>query len=321
VGEIIEIKKRSLRNSGMLSYKLFNLAARWHKSTQDDNSTPDFYVIRAVTILEVSARQEMSSLIDHKKQFTDRAIDLSKNIKLDFSIAKNIQGRAITLGDIVAHSVSINSFSQIIEHFGTLLGKPLCPLLMSVVDRWPTEIEEEPSEPIISDYDGLDKRLNRLFQIRHILCHEIPEKPVYSVEEVTGFLDDAYSFSKALESALRFEKYGLTPLTQSGMNIAAEEKLKNTQADLDCLMSKIRAYLANCDSEHADFMPSEINLLPCINEAQDKWAAYRKANSDFMASIYSGGSIMPLVWADTAAEMTTSRIKELQAWFDRESSR
>jgi len=318
--EIIEIKKRDLQGNRMFSYDLRNLGEGWRKTAQDDNSTPDFYLIRAVTILEVSARHEMSSLIDHAKQFTDRAVELSKNIKIDFAIVQNVQGRAITLGDIVAHSVSVNSFGQIIEHFETLLAKPLRPLLMSAVDRWRTEIQEEPSIPIISNYDGLNKRLSRLFKIRHILCHEMPEKTVYSDDEVGGFLDDALKFTKALESILSIEKYGLMPLTQTGMNIAAGERLKNAQADLYCLLSKIREYLANCDSKHTDFMPKEVSLMSSLNEAQDKWVAYRKTDCDFMASMWIGGSIMPLIWANRATDMTESRFEELQAWFDLESS-
>jgi uncharacterized protein YecT (DUF1311 family) len=318
--EIIEIKKRNMGNRGILLYYLSNLSAKWRETSQDNSSTPDFYLIRAVTILEVSARQEMSSLIDHAKQFTDRAIVLTKSIKLDFSTVQNVQGRAITLGDIVAHSVSVNSFNQIIDYFETLLAKPLRPLLMNVVDRWSTEIEGKPSKPIISDYDSLNKRLNRLFIIRHILCHEMPDKSVYSTNEVAGFLDDAFKFSKALEEILNFEKFGLTPLTQTEMNIAAGERLKNAQTDLDCLLLKILEYLSNSDSEHTDYLPSEISLLSSLNEAQDKWDAYRKTDCNFIADMYRGGSIMPLIWANRATEMTVSRTKELQTWFDRESN-
>ena len=180
-GEILEIKKRNPRNEGLLSFGLVELKRRWEKGGKGLDSVPDFYLIRAVTILEVSTRQEMARLIDHRKDFTERAVELSKNFKMDFATVREIQGRAITLGDIVSHSVPVNAFGQVLDYFETLLGKPLRPLLVSAVDRFRTEIEKEPAEPIIPDFDSIRGRLARLFEIRHILCHELPEKAVYQI--------------------------------------------------------------------------------------------------------------------------------------------
>ena len=196
--EILEIKQRNAKFYGFRSGEMKSLLSRWLATAQNNDSTPDFYLIRAVTILEVSARQELALLIDHGKAYTDRAVELSKNFKMDFATVRDIQGRAITLGDIVAHSVPVNSFGKVLSHFEILLGKPLRPLLANAVDRWRIEIEGQPSAPIIGDFDTLACCLSRLFDIRHILCHELPEKPVYSVEEVTEFLGRALEFMKAL---------------------------------------------------------------------------------------------------------------------------
>jgi hypothetical protein len=89
------------------------------------------------------------------------------------------QGRAITLGDILAHNVPVNSFGQTVGYFETLLGKPLRPLLEAAADRWDTEVMKKSTGPIISDYDALARCLTRLFDVRHILCHEAPRKSVY----------------------------------------------------------------------------------------------------------------------------------------------
>jgi hypothetical protein len=86
--------------------------------------------------LEVFTRRNLADLIDHNRLFTDRAIELSKNIKIDFALVRDIQGRTITLGDILAHSVPINSLGHIAGCFETVLGKSLRPLLETIVDRW-----------------------------------------------------------------------------------------------------------------------------------------------------------------------------------------
>jgi uncharacterized protein YecT (DUF1311 family) len=304
----------------MISINLWNLSKQWQQTARDHDSRPDFYLIRAVTILEVSTRKQLATLIDHSKYFTNRAVVLSKNFKMDFATVRDVQGRAITLGDIVAYSVPVNSFGQILDYYETLLGKPLRPLLIAAVDRWRTEIEKQTPEPIIPDFDVSKKRLSRLFEIRHILCHELPEEQVYSISDVSEFLDDAVRFTKAIEEILTFEKYGLVPLTQIDMNIAAYERHKDKQKVLDLLLTSIRTYLTNRDRDFAEFRPDEISLLSCFDDAQDKWVAYRKANSDIVAGMYWGGSMMPLIWAGEAARITESRITELQTWFDQESN-
>jgi hypothetical protein len=163
-------------------------------------------------LLEVLTRRNIAALIDHREEYIDRAVDLSKHFKLDLAFVRAIQGRTITIGDIVAYNVPVNSFGQIIGYFDTLLGKSVRPLLVGAVDRWAAEIGEkiagplraagvsELSEelgkmapgPIIRDFDALAVRLTRLFEIRHVLCHELPAKPLYSVNEIDGFLDEAF---------------------------------------------------------------------------------------------------------------------------------
>ncbi len=317
--EILEIKRRDSAGHGILSYNLLALSKEWQNAAKGQGSLPDFYLIRAVTILEVSTRRQMAQLIDHAKEFTDRAVELSKNFKMDFATVRDIQGRAITLGDIVAHSVPVNAFGQILDYFETLLGKPLRPLLAGAVDRWRTEIEEEPPEPIISDFDGLANRLGRLFKIRHILCHELPAKPVYSVTEVGDFLDDAVRFTKALEEVLTFEQYGLVPLTQTGMNIEVGERLRATEEELNRLLDSVRDHLAKFGEVPASFNRIGGTWLSCFNDAQEKWLAYRNAHCDSMTYLSQGGTIRGLLWASDATKITKDRISSLRTWFELES--
>jgi uncharacterized protein YecT (DUF1311 family) len=159
-----------------------------------------------------------------------------------------------------------------------------------------------------------------LFEIRHILCHELPEKPVYSVSEVAEFLEEATRFTKAIEEIVTFEKYGLVPLTNTDMKIAASEKLKRKQEDMDRLLVAIRAFLTDRDQGNAKFGSDGISLLSYFNDAQDKWVAYQKANCGIVAGMYWGGTIMGLIWSFEGTRMTEARIEELQSWFDRESN-
>lgn len=321
-GEILEVKERNPLRHRFGSYSLENLKSQWTKTGKNEGSTPDFYVIRAVTLLEVFTRSNIAELIDHGMEYANRAIELSKNLKMDFALVQGIQGRAITLGDIVAHNVSVNSFGQMLGHFETLLDKkPLRRLLADTVDRWATEIEKKPSEPIIRDFDVLARSLTRLFEIRHVLCHETPRKAVYAVDDVDDFLNEAVRFAKALEEVLTFEMFGLVPLTQTEMNIAASENLRKKEHELKQLLSDIRAKVKVFDDARlpSGAQRADGSGLDCLDDAEEKWLSYRNAQCEFDTHLNRGGTIRPTLWAGEATRLTEIRIAELRSWLRRES--
>ena len=316
--EILEVKERNPLRNRFGSYSLESLKSQWAKTGKSEGSTPDFYIIRAVTLLEVFTRGNIAELIDHGTEYANRAIELSKNLKMDFALVQGVQGRAITLGDIVAHSVSINSFGQMLGHFETLLDKkPLRTLLAGAVDRWTVEIKKEPSVPIIADFDALARSLTRMFEVRHVVCHEIPRKSVYVVSEVDEFLSSAARFTKALEEVLTLEMFGLVPLTQTAMNIDAGERLTKKEDELKQLLSEIRARVKDKDVR----LPADPvdGWLHRLEDAEGKWLSYRNAQCEFDTYRSRSGTIRPLLWAGEATRLTELRVTELRSWLERDS--
>ncbi len=313
--QIIEIKRRNPRGHGFLSYNLKSLQWKWSKSKGHAERTPDFYIIRAVTILEVFARRNIASLIDHAEEYTQRAVELSKHFKMDFALVRHIQGRAITLGDIVGHSVPVNSYGQIIGHFETILGKQLRPLLTQAIDRFGVEREGKPRESIIRDYDKLAQYLTELFEVRHVLCHELLSKPVYVEDTIDEFLDHAIQFTKALEEVLTFEQFGLMPLTQTDMNIQARDDLLKAEEQMSAILAQLRSHVT--ENDHAADLPLpgkwEDTWASCLDDAQTKWHSYRNAQCEFETYLNRGGTIRSMIWGKTAEKLTKDRIAELQA--------
>lgn len=277
-----------------------------------------------MTLLEVFTRRNLAALIDHSREFTDSAIELSRHVKIDFGLVKDIQGRTITLGDILAHNVPVNSYGQIVGHFETVLGKPLRPLIESVVDRWEVEMMKKPSAPIVADYDAMAARVARLYEVRHILCHEAPRKPVYKVPEVDEFLESAISLTEALNEILTFEKFGAVPLTQADMNIAAGKQLRVVEDEMGRLLSEVEAKVREADSRLSDIklpIQDSSTWLDRLRDVQTKWLDYRNAQCEFHTHLNRGGSIRSLLWAREAERLTQSRITDLDAWLKRESDR
>lgn len=328
--EILDVKKRSSQSHNYISFRINFLIRRWEETKQSGGcdtdyfyGETDFYIIRAVTCLEVFTRGQIAELIDHAKQYTDKAVDLSRNFKMDFALVRDVQGRAITLGDIVAHSVPVNYFGQIITYFEILLGKPLRPLLSNAIDRWQVEVMKQPSKPIIADMDALTRCLTRLFEIRHILCHEIPSSHTYAINEISEFLDCALKFADALEEVLQFEKFGLTPLTQTEMNVSSHERLLSTEEKLTRLLLEITDKLDATDRIRVPVPltgPQE-TWAQCLSDAHNKWLAYRNAHCEFMAYSSRHGTIWPLLWATEATNLTQRRIEDLESWKEQQSER
>jgi hypothetical protein len=322
--EILEIKQRVNNKMSFASSNLSSLHRQWTENRVSRACTPDFYIVRAVTIIEVFARRNIAELIDHSKQFTDRAVSLARQIKMDFELVRDIQGRAITLGDIVAHSVSINTFGQVLTCFDTLLGGQVRPLLMKAVDEFDAMMANRPPAPIIDDFDTLARTLTRLFEVRHILCHEMPSNSIYDELEIDDFLNAAIEFSQALEEVLSFEKFGDLPRDQTSMTIAAGVRLKEKEAELDVVLSDVRLrlehdpgviLLSSDDGKVQELGARQSVELGLFMESQEKWLAYRKAFCDF-AYGSKEGTVWPMLWGQKAAEMTEVRTAELKSWLE-----
>lgn len=51
-------------------------------------------------------------------------------------------------------------------------------------------------------------------------------------------------------------------------------------------------------------------------EAQLRWLKFRDAEADAKAAVYEGGSMAPLIRAQTLTELTRARTQELKGWLD-----
>jgi uncharacterized protein YecT (DUF1311 family) len=150
----------------------------------------------------------------------------------------------------------------------------------------------------------------------------VPTKPVYQREEVSLLLDAAERFSKALEEVVTFEKFGLVPLDQTSMNIAAAKQLKASEDQLAELFTLIRTRV----DEHGKTMfqvqdfrapnQSVSEWIKKFEESQEKWLAYRNLFIEFTTYQNLGGTILPTLWASQAKTMTEKRTAELRSWLE-----
>jgi uncharacterized protein YecT (DUF1311 family) len=303
--EIIQIKSRAQRRASHIDSQLSTLKRQWEACVNSPVSSPDFFPIRTVTLLEVFSRAWIAQLIDHGSPYLENAVALAKTLKLDYDLVRVVHGRAITLGDIVAYSVPVNTFSQVIGHFETLIGQAFIAAISKAVDRWAVELEGKPATPIIEDSGRMCSRLSRLFEVRHILCHELPGKQVYDVAEIPSFLTSAEQFAKGTTTAFNQLLYGNYPLTNADIKAAARDALRKSDQELERVTSELKA------------KGDEVNRK-LLEEAQEVWVRFREAQSAFRSDLARGGSIAGLLWSNEATAITDARIKELRWYLDRE---
>ncbi|MCB8819552.1 lysozyme inhibitor LprI family protein [Microvirga rosea] len=305
VEQIVDWKERRGRSrlGFELIYHLESLKHHWEKASSTVEQFSDFVPMRIATILEVFSRETVRDIIDTGSPYLDRAESLFKNVKIDFWFATNLHGRRLSLGDIIAHSISVNDITQVTSVLEKLLPG-YREALPKVCDRLSVEVKGSQPVPIIDDTDLMFTTLGRLFEVRHILTHEIPRTAAYETTEINGFLKAAEAFLKATDWYVSQQLRGEVPLTQTEMNIHAGDAL---QAELENLKEKY----------------SKVEALPDINkqllaDCQSKWELFSDSEANLHAALVEGGSMYPLVWASAKQELVRQRSDQLQWWLERE---
>jgi hypothetical protein len=189
---IDEINARKLRaRRDLAAVRMSNLLRAW-KTTEPDPGNAAWYPIHAVTIIEVFVRLWIARLIDHGRPFSANAAPITRDLKIDYGVVSAIHGRVVTLGDVIANSISINRLDQIDSYFTAILSQKFLAKLEGIVDPWEARLRSEepergPVQPLITAIETVSRDLSRLFEIRHILCHELPFHLPCTKHEISAF--------------------------------------------------------------------------------------------------------------------------------------
>lgn len=304
IENLIEWKKRRGRSplTSQLSYELDNLWTAWIERPQGSNDFENYIPIRIVTIIEVFVREVIRDLVDYDQIYLERAETLSKGAKIDFTILLGLQGRKVSIGDLVAHTVSVNEPSRVIAYMCALIPDFVEKIRISH-ERWIEEEAEWPLLPIIENYDLMMAQLTRLFAVRHIVTHEMPEHPAFQTDEIELFFKAASQFLTATEWVVIEIQSNAIPRSQAAMNFKAGEDMRAAEEKMAELVKIIEARV-DVDSD-------------LFRESQNAWVAYAKKEADLRASAVTGGSMYPMIWAGAMREETLRRLETLKWWSEK----
>jgi uncharacterized protein YecT (DUF1311 family) len=253
--------------------------------------------------MEVYVRETVREAIDSDPKYAERTEPLAKNFKFDFSLIKSLHGQLVSLGDIIAHSIPISSLDHILSSY-EILFPGFRKKLPESRERW-TEDQNIQSLPLIlADAERTLSVIRRIFEVRHIVTHEIPRERPYVLEEIAEFFTSTRDFLSATDWILIGETKGDVPRTQMAMNLSAGEDLDLVTREMQEALAEVRAR-------------GEIEEKR-LAASQTAWEVYADTEATLHASLVEGGSMYPLIWAASKAEVTRERLNRLRWWLERE---
>jgi uncharacterized protein YecT (DUF1311 family) len=298
LAEIVEIKARQGRlHRQLVQARVDTLARDWKTSTEPSDHFKNFVPVALVTAIEVYFRSFVAELIDHGDPYRTNAFRLGKDLRFDLRSMEAIQGKRVTVGEFVAHTLSYNKLSDIEAPLTTLIDTSFFDRLTRVVDHW--AVNKDPATPaLVTDLAGMKRALVKLFESRHIIVHEMPEEPLATLDAIRDFI----SAVQTLLSACTWLNYELltpdAPLTQIEMTARAARDLREADEQARDLLDRL---MSSLDAEGQQELAS----------AQAAWEEYRLKESQFAAGGYRGGSAMPMMGAIRARTLTEARIESL----------
>jgi hypothetical protein len=307
--QILDWKQRRGPQSGPaydVRRRIEELKRAWEETPQ--SYLMEFIPMRIATCVEVYSREIIRELVDTDEKYVDSATELVKNAKFDLVFAAHLAGKKLSIGDFVAHTVSINSVDAVISVVSKLIPD-FTQKMKNSHARWLEDESVWPLPPIISDYDDTIKTLSNMFEIRHILTHELPTNQVIEESDISKMCVAAINFVDACDWVIVAEVLGSIPRTQTAMNFAAGDKCEEASLIMKDTLIKV-AKLPNIDTK-------------LLLETQEKWLDFSKQEASLIANQVEGGSMYSMLWNSAKESLIRDRTVQLKQlaedWMDKSS--
>ena len=160
------------------------------------------------------------------------------------------------------------------------------------------EHEADGGDPIVTDIDKLKRTLARIFEVRHILIHEFPEKLPFATAAISEMIDAVDNFISAADEGFTQLLYGLYPINQQAMNRNAREGSKAVEEELDRLVDEVAK---NPESD-------------TIRKVQQDWRVFAEAEAHRNAEGFTGGTAYPLFYHTALKALASDRLRQVQTW-------
>ena len=128
--------------------------------------------IATVSCIESYMRLAIQDLVDAGSPYSERGCKLLDG-RVQTEYLAHLQGRRLTVGELVAHSTKLSTLPDIDRALSTLLNLDFLSYLEAVdLEGEPFNIGAEFSAELLRWNNNFYSALSSVFQARHIYCHE-----------------------------------------------------------------------------------------------------------------------------------------------------
>lgn len=261
--------------------------------------------VACVAVLEAYSRGVVREWVDRQDSDRDRVVGLLNKYKsrLDAGSLVAAHHQEVSVGDLLAHMLPLSSLSDIEAALGQLFGQPHFTALSSS-SRATAHIAGV--EAITKDPGGFRGTLESLFELRHTICHETGHVRQLTLAEMHDAVRTVRTFVEANEH-LVFELTRGEFMPQQAFNLLARQQCAGAKKVMDEVLSELRRLDTWEESEHALF-----------DDAHAAWMAYAKADSEYQARHYLGGSGYDMLYFPALREHFEARTAELRTLVEHE---
>lgn len=266
-----------------------------------ENEFLKYVPVSIVSCFEDFFKRLISEYIDSNDFYLEKSLEIFKKNKIDIDIFKGLRSKHFSIGELIAFSLSYSSFDTIKENFRLVSGTELLDKLSNITtnDLFQKEVTDPDLEKSKSQIKEEQNELYRIYNVRHIICHEFGAKIEIDTVETNKMLEVAILFLKGVNRVLLDDLYKDYPWSQSEMNTVAAESLFDAENQYKLLLQRFEKRFPEKVSEFKSF--------------SDKWEESIKNNAKFYADFYAeGGSMRSLLYSTHLEKQYTEKNIEIE---------
>lgn len=184
------ISRKEAHDAHKLLYGRFVELYKLLLNTPDDSELLRYFPVSLVATLEATYRTVVKELIDEGEPYFSRVQKIVKELTFNYEVIIALQGRALTVGEVVAYQLPFNNIKNIFSTLDNLLDGNSSKLLANV--------KRKEGELILKDPEKVFRSVETVFLLRHEICHTSGAKIEVTSADIRVLANDLCHFAEAL---------------------------------------------------------------------------------------------------------------------------
>ncbi|MGD0711484.1 MAG: lysozyme inhibitor LprI family protein [Bacteroidales bacterium] len=262
--------------------------------------------IATIACFESFFRSVIKEMIDFGKPYNENVIEFNqaKNFKFDFKIVNAIQSKTVTGGEFISHILPCNNFNDINSNMTIITGIDFIESLKKFEAKSIFKHTVENTKSFITNYNQIFNDVKRMFELRHIFCHEFAANIKVEEDEILRCFNNSMIFLNHTNDFIYHLLYPNAPETTAEMKLQASRDFNKTDEELSALILKIKTSM--WDGHNKSRAESLIDL------SIESWKKYRDDRAKSNAFMFEGGSMYSLAFTMSLTKTTKEKIDSLR---------